>query len=473
MRDTNELLLGLGLLLIGACHATYHIYHRHMISLTHVAAWFICLFMGTAPIIAYLKLGSLPWAPTYGLMVAYTAVYFYVFGVLFIGAVMPKGYSAAFPGRSAFASIVERSKLIDVRVVGSMFLLSFFFSLYYGLTYGFLFSGDAGTRGMEVPYWVSSTYLFLKSFPDACVIWATVALFAKPPRHRLLAILVMIGTFLLAFLAGRRFMTFKLILIALCFTIAVGWRLRFVVFSAIVAFFILQFAMPFFWAVRQHRVSHNKGDIGASLLIDIMSAATDWNSDTMKLAYDKNFGLRSLTIRSTAEIAQAESESTPLYGQAFAQCFITATPYILLPEKRTAEDPRQVVVRHFALKDVDTPGGWYVMGLADFGLIGAFLAGIAMGAILRSIELFANKLSEYLPTVALMGAGVAFGALAVIDEPPSGLVVKVRDYTVVVILSSALLPFVKRKSEPDQGIGPAVAVPGGETLQFYDPWMIR
>jgi hypothetical protein len=120
-------------------------------------------------------------------------------------------------------------------------------------------------------------------------------------------------------------------------------------------------------------------------------------------AVEKNLLDRTFVLEYLSEIARAEAELPPLYGQDALRGIVFATPGALYPGKYRNplfESEEDLVNPHFGIPDQDRPNSIFTAGVADFGTAGLFLypmiVCLAWSLLLRLVNFTAPAVVSFL-----------------------------------------------------------------------------
>jgi hypothetical protein len=130
-----------------------------------------------------------------------------------------------------------------------------------------------------------------------------------------------------------------------------------------------------------------------------------------------------LVARGTAtsfigDIFEAQKVIPPMHGMALQSVFKWAVPRSLSPRKTSLLPTEQLIQLHYGLPLRDQQITWIALGIADYGIIGGFSAGIVIAALIILLGLFGIRVYRRTPFVALSLIGTLISFIIVFEEDP-------------------------------------------------------
>ena len=402
------------------------------------------LYFGAGPLLAFYAADwQLPEVTVSTLLLGYLACGMYVGGILVASRFWR--YSAEERARAEMGE-EPRSRFAEaLDVIGhmpAMFALIglsavFLVRIYTGVRYGLFFSGDSPTMLAQLPYGVTIARNLALIITPGVTIWACVRLFGGYSRP--IPLIVLTAAVMLAFLEGRRDMLYVGLTVLFIFTLIHGIRPKLILLGVVASMLMLALLMPYFLAVRNIRQDLSRNyDAVESTVVAAGRAMTEFRDPEHSLRYWGNLAVRPLFLTYPFAIIEAQSLTSYMYGEATLAAIVRSIPYALMPSKRVADDEEIATANHYGFTTEDKATTWLAIGLADLGVIGAGLAGLLVGLIIRGVEAFACAIARthLIGAVLLIGAGmnvamhVEHGGTFLFNTP--------RDTIVLVVLSIPL-----------------------------------
>ncbi len=420
------------------------------------------LFWGLGPWIAWLSGGmTLPASDTGLLWWTYGGVFFFMAGIWLAGYGGLYQAQRRYMGNESLASAILSpfSRLQEVVPFAIVICLVLVWGvrLIVGWRYGLWYSGSSlGRSGAYLPY----VFVVLQQLSEALawglLAWGCGAIWQPkmPWQLRLLSLIVIGSELFRNFIHGRRWMVIWLAFIVLGY-LASHRRLRFkpiaMMVGAVVMLYLLAF--PFFLAVRDR---NDFGGVGQDTAIEsfirgVQQAATVDMTEQRERA-QASMSRRPLLLRNFVnDIYRRQDDYEPMYGGALVSTFYNAIPAALLPESYQKEDVEQAIQGHYRFAKGDASMTWVAMGVADGGLLGAWLTGLFLGGWLWLMERWGRILMTGNPLAGCVLAGGVVYCMLQVEISPVACWVLCRNILVLQVLFMLIAAAVRRPELGWQG----------------------
>lgn len=448
-----ELFLAILVAAFGGAHAAYKAKRVDTIGLTDIAIWFTAVFFGVGPWVAVISGGILPQQESGVVFQAYLSIGLFIAGIVLAGhliGLFVKRRHPDEPGeeRRGLAPVMAQVAHVNAPILLALYCVAIVIKIYVGYKYRLFFSGDQESKLLPIPYALRSALDLSIVIMDAAYLWGAVMLCARGRYRHIAAVVVVIGI-LLSFTVGRRWLIADIFLLSLCYYMYRGISLRVFVVSIFLAAILLYVAMPFFWRVRYYRQQDSMNtDAVGSVVSAGFRAATDWDNEQLREAYSKNLASRPVFIRFNMAIAAAQESHSPMMGRVTKNVLLWCVPFAFYESKRLLTEPEQDIQEFYGMPISDTSSNWPAYGLADFGLPGAFLAGLTLGLMIATSEVIAIWLGWRLPMLAICIIAILFSAATAVEETPMYLIRSLRDAVLLSIPFILALPILRRPRTP-------------------------
>jgi hypothetical protein len=390
---------------------------------TDLAVIMVGSFFGIGPWVAAIQQKwTLPYESTDILVKAYFACALFLIGI----------YLGQKPVRTrangvTVKTLMDRSSQISILTIIVLEATMWAYKIILGQKYGIFFSGTATQERVEsLPYILviagNITYLLRL----VSLVWASATLnMSDSARRKTVAAFILFSNLVAAFLEGRRWLL--LVVVSMAVTTAmykmkgqVQWiRKRAILVVALVGCFML---FPFFLSVRQTYFSRERGDDAVQAFVDSAKEASmsDDNSGAQRDNWE-NMAQRTMMIRFVCNIFGSQENYSPMAGEAFGSTLVWVIPSVFLKSKRGMVQTEQLIERYYRQPEVDVSSTWVSLGCADFGLPGAFLAGLILGLAMGAVENWAGKQMVDMPILSLAACGGLISLAWNVESDPTDL----------------------------------------------------
>ncbi len=364
-----------------------------------LAFWITVIFFGFGPWVALLYGGSkaLSLGDSEALLLAYGGV-----GLFLIGLLMGGKLSAAHRANvstattTPFGDSIRSAPCVSSYAVATIYVGIWITRLIIGVQYGMIVSGTQTPDNLaELPYLLVVMKSMIDVFVYGCLLWSNGIIWQNL-RTKYVAWSIMVLELGWMFFQGRRWIFAFFIIMAAGFVLCRHqFRWRFAVGGVAVIAFLVMVAFPKFYEFRLG-YWHNYERDGAISGIQETLAEMSWNPvhRESQQRYQENMKDRPLIIGFNTDIIEAQRDYGYMCGNAIANSLLWTVPSFLNPNKfKMLRDEENIQV-FYHLPQFDTSSNWPAFGCADFGIIGAFLAGVLLGATMGGVERLAGAVIQ-------------------------------------------------------------------------------
>jgi len=302
--------------------------------------------------------------------------------------------------------------------------------LYMGFNFGIFFSGTATEENiLGLPYYLVMLSQFGRLFENGLVLCLFILISTNKPRggrRKILFGCALVFLFIINFSEGRRWLLAFFAQGYLVYLFSLGrFRFRILVSALIVGLIFIFILIPGFLNIRDVYLGElSTGDKNVLRQFPFLGI---WDSEKNSIYSEQLSPLSvladNLVARGTAtsfigDIFEAQKVIPPMHGMALQSVFKWAVPRSLSPRKTSLLPTEQLIQLHYGLPLRDQQITWIALGIADYGIIGGFSAGIVIAALIILLGLFGIRVYRRTPFVALSLIGTLISFIIVFEEDP-------------------------------------------------------
>ncbi len=415
--------------------------NRTGITLIDISVWITGTSFGLAPFVLMLYGGQFPEAELIDVVMSYFGILLFIAGLI----IVKKYYKNTYEKNKSLADAIKRVHTINQKQVLLFYSIFFIVRAIYAFSYGIFSSGTATAERMQsLPYYLFVSRSLLDLVFWGCIFWSVVKIFSDK-KLTFLPTFILLIEILLIFFRGRRQMLFFVFLFIYLYILS-GYKinLRILFPTAATVVLLINIIFPVFISFREISLASNTN----SSLLENYSYTyyTLSQAGIDNISYKKNIADRVYINTWNIDILSKSSLIDGLKGRALLSSIIWVIPSPLSPAKGLLKEPEYLINYSFGLGLKDSPSNWPAYGFADFGLLGGFIYGIALGLILFLTQSFAIYVNKNFPFYSF----IIFGSLSFvaffIEETPSAVFGVLRDIFLLYIIFELLYVFKRNKN---------------------------
>lgn len=425
--------------------------------LARLLAFLTSLTFGIGPWLSFLYGGlSLPQEPLEPLVLSYAAVGAFVLACEVTG-LLAAGKSphdrkslAATRAESAFRGFVIPHDF-RIAVVYAAVVVT---RIYYASEYGILFSGSGtGDRMAQMTYTAVVVYQMIPILGGACLLAANLSVWRPRSMAGFVCNSLVIATEF-AWLAtqGRRQLIEAVVVGLLAYRYSgrrVGARELTVVGGVVAVLWFVVF--PTFLAARTALMTHPDPESPFSALRTETESGVAFDPQVARERHAANASARLLIIRFIVRISEDQASRPFMNGSALATSLSRAVPALVLGSKAASAAPELAIQEFYGQPSGDTSTTWPAVGMADFGIAGAFLAGLVFASVLELARRVGTRSPVATPFGLIILQAFSIHCCVFVEECPSALWSGLRNIVILLMLGWCLIQILGLKRQTRVG----------------------
>ena len=415
------------------------------------------LFFGLGPWGAFIYGGGrLPEVEGDILMWTYGGIYLFIMGVYIGGRLSARKTAAGEETEDAdeagLMAAVQRVDWASTKVMGGCYGLVWGMRLLLGVKYGMFFSGTSSLeRVTAVPYPVTVANMLLQVAAWGCLLYGCIIIWRGRSKQGLPWV-ILVMEILWAFVKGRR-PIFSIVIFSIVVFLAHRHRLKLrhglgLILTGAV---LLGWIYPLFMTIRSEYAYSDPYGTALGRFVETAQEAIPQQDqeetyDNLESHYRENMAQRFIaTIRFNGNILEGQRNHPLMWGEAMWSTFVWNVPSILYPGKLSMQAPEQLIQDYYDLSYEDAASSWPGYGCADFGVLGAGLAGVLMGLVMGLLENRIRGLMERYPFVGLCLAGGLVNIAVTVESSPNKLWGFIRSMIIIYVMARVVSELIPRK----------------------------
>jgi hypothetical protein len=279
------------------------------------------------------------------------------------------------------------------------------------------------------------------------ILWGSIKINHKKKKSRKIALLLLCfeGFYTLTFSGRREIVFFFLVLILVSIVYhSRRFRLKHVIAGMVLFSLSIYIIFPAFLAFRGGYINmRSDEDYNTSELITMGFRNLQTNRESNIEMYYKNMSKRPVALINWVEnLFYQQSMKDKMWGEAIFKQMISVVPRFIYPDKFGVH-PESFVVMHYGVTNADPASSWLATGVADFGLLGAAIAGAFVALILLFGEAVSKKVTVKMPFIAVMIYGAFFNCALHTEISPNAYFSAIRNSILLLIIGLIYKKMIK------------------------------